>query len=206
MYTLYYSPGVCSMSVHVTLEELGLDFEAKKVDLSKGEHKEPEYLKINPRGQVGALQTPGGIISENAAMIVYLNDEHEGELIPQAGYARAQALQWLMYANSTMHPAYAKALFAKKNEASDEIMKTACDGIQDQWNLVEGQLEQSGGPYLMGEHFGPGDIYLAVVANWKFIPHLPKFGEKTKKFLKTVTARPSFQAVLEREGVDYKAI
>jgi len=60
MYDLYYSPGVCSMSVHVALNELGVEFTPHKVDLMKGEHKEPEYLKINPRGQVGALNTPDG--------------------------------------------------------------------------------------------------------------------------------------------------
>jgi len=194
------------MSVHVTLEELGLEFDAKKVDITKGEHKEPEYLKINPRGQVGALQTPGGLISENAAMIVYLNDEHDGDLIPHAGYARAQALQWLMYANATLHPSYAKAKVAMSDGVPDAVVTSACDGVQKQWDLVEKQLEESGGPFLMGEHFGPGDIYCAVIANWQFIAHLPKFGEKTKAFLKAVTARPSFQTVLEREGVEYKAV
>lgn len=48
MYTLYYSPGVCSMSVHVVLEELGVEFDTYKVDLSKGEHQQPEYLAIHP--------------------------------------------------------------------------------------------------------------------------------------------------------------
>jgi glutathione S-transferase len=205
MYTLYYSPGVCSMSVHVTMEELGLDFDAKKIDLSKGEQRSPEYLKINPRGQVGALMTPDGLVTENAAMIIYLNDKHGGSLIPKEGYERAQALQWLMYANSTLHPAYSKALFAIRNEGGDDLIKTACEAIQSQWDLVEQQLEESGGPFLTGESFTAGDIYVAVIANWQFIPHLPTFGPKTKEFLKNVTSRPTFAKVLEKESVEYKA-
>lgn len=205
MYDLYYSPGVCSMSVHVALNELGVEFTPYKVDLSKGEHKEPEYLKINPRGQVGALNTPDGLITENAAMIIYLNDKHGGELIPSGGFERAQALQWLMYANSTLHPTYAKALFSIRNEASEKIIKTACDGVQSQWDLVEKQLEESGGPYLLGERFSAGDIYVAVVANWQFIPHLPTFGPKTQAMLKNVIARPSYQKAIATEEIEYKA-
>lgn len=205
MYDLYYSPGVCSMSVHVALEELGLEFNAHKVDLSKGEHKQEAYLKINPRGQVGALGTPDGLIAENAAMIIYLNDKHGGSLIPQDGFARAQALQWLMYANSTLHPAYAKALFSMKNGAPEETIKAACDGVQAQWDLVEKQLTESDGPFLTGENFTAGDIYTAVVANWQFIPHLPTFGPKTKAFLKAVISRPAYQKAIATEGIEYKA-
>ena len=110
-------------------------------------------MKINPRGQVGALKTPDGLVAENAAMIIYLNDTHNGDLIPNEGYDRAQALQWLMYANSTLHPAYAKCMFALKNEGTDEQIKAACDGIQEQWDLVEKQLEESGGPVPMWREF-----------------------------------------------------
>ena len=205
MYDLYYSPGVCSMSVHVALNELGVEFTPHKVDLMKGEHKEPEYLKINPRGQVGALNTPDGLMTENAAMIIYLNDKHGGHLIPKDGFGQAIALQWLMYANSTLHPAYAKALFSMKNGASDDVIKLACDGVQAQWDLVEKQLSESGGPFLMGETFSAGDIYVAVVANWQFIPHLPTFGPKTKAFLQRVTARPSYQKAIATEGIEYMA-
>lgn len=206
MYTLYYSPGVCSMSVHVVLEELGAEFDTYKVDLSKGEHQQPEYLAINPRGQVGALKTEDGIFTENAAMIIYLDDKHGNKLIPAQGAERLKALQWLMYANSTLHPAYAKALFSMRNGAPEETIKAACDGVQAQWDLVEKQLTESGGPFLCGDNFTPGDIYTAVVANWQFIPHLPTFGPKTKAFLEAVTSRPSYQRAIATEGIEYKAL
>lgn len=205
MYTLYYSPGVCSMSVHVALEELGADYKLHKVDLSKGEQRSPEYLAINPRGQVGALMTPDGLVTENAAMIIYLNDLNGHNLIPAEGYERAQALQWLMYANSTMHPTYSKVLFATRNDAADELVDLACEGVQKQWNIVEKQLEESSGPYLLGESLTAGDIYLAVVANWDFVPKKPVFGPKTRAFLKAVTERPAFQKAIEDEEVEYKA-
>lgn len=204
MYTLYYGAGACSMSVHVTLEELGVEYEAIAVDMKNNEHKSDWYLDINPRGQVGTLKTPDGIVTENAAMIVYLNDKHEGALIPKQGHERALALQWLMYANSTLHSAYSGAGWANMYGASDEVIKKKCDAIQRQWDLVEKQLNDSKGSFLMGSHFSPGDIYTTVCANWDFLPHKPSFGSKTKGFLGAVTSRPAFQAVLKDEGVEYK--
>ncbi|MET0155928.1 MAG: glutathione S-transferase family protein [Rickettsiales bacterium] len=205
MYRLYYSPGGCSMSVHLTLEELQQPYELKKIDLHKGEQRSPEFLKINPRGQIGALETEDGPMSENAAMIVYLNDKHNGSLIPRTGFARAKALQWLAYVNSTLHPLYGRAMFLKRNGADENLIKTAIDGIQSQWNDVETHLKNNG-PYLAGENVTAGDLYLAVIANWDFIGALPKFGEKTQSLLKNVVARPSYRRAMESEGVQYKAV
>lgn len=204
MYELYYAAGTCSMAVHVTLEELGVTFELHRLDLSKGEHKEPEYLKINPRGQVSSLVTPDGILSENAAIIIYLNDKHGGKLLAEGEFDRAKALQWLMFANSGIHGAYSKCLFSIRNGASDDVIKAACNGVQDHWDQIEAHLEREGTAFLAGDSITAGDIYSAVVANWQFIPHLPTFGPKTQALIDAVSARPSFQAVLEREEVDYK--
>ena len=55
MLTLFYASGACSMAAHIALEESGEKYEPKRMDLSKGEQKTPEYLKINPNGAVPAL-------------------------------------------------------------------------------------------------------------------------------------------------------
>ncbi len=206
MYTLYYSPGVCSLSVHVTLEELGADYKLHKIDLSKGEHKSPEFLKINPRGQVGALTTPDGTVSENAAMIIYLNDKHGNKLIAKEGFQRLKDMQWLMFANANLHGAYSKVLMLKNIGASDDLIKKGCDNVQAQWDQIEAELERSGTKFLAGDKITAGDVYTTVVSNWSFIPHLPKFGPKTKELLKAVSTMPAYQRALEQEEVEYKAL
>ena len=55
MYKLYYSPGVCSMAVHVALNEINAKFELEKVSTAAGQ-KSPELLKVNPRGAVPVLK------------------------------------------------------------------------------------------------------------------------------------------------------
>jgi len=206
MYTLYYAPGACSLSVHVTLEELGAEYKLHKVDMSKGEHKSPEFLKINPRGQVGALTTPDGSVSENAAMIIYLNDKHGNKLIPADGFERLKAMQWLMFANSGLHGAYSKVKHVESCGGSDEMIKKSCENVQAQWDEIEAELERNGTKFLAGDTITAGDVYATVVSNWSFIPNLPKFGPKTKELLKAVSTMPAYQRALEQEEIEYKAL
>ena len=69
MYTLYFSPGSCSMASHILLEECGADYETKLVALAKGEQRTEEYRKINPHSKVPALAVDGKIITQNAALL-----------------------------------------------------------------------------------------------------------------------------------------
>ena len=55
MLTLFYGPGACSMASHIVLEESGEKYEAKRMDLAKGEQRTDEYKKIHPLGRVPAL-------------------------------------------------------------------------------------------------------------------------------------------------------
>jgi len=194
------------MSVHITLLECEAAFEAVKVSIKEGEHKKPEYLKINPRGQVGALQTTGGLMAENAAMILYINDNHGFKVIPESGFERAKAIQWLMFANSTLHPAWAKVMFCKRNNLGDEAIQIALDAFQKEWDGIEEHLEREGTTFLAGNKVTVGDIYAAIIANWPPTDQTPKFGPKTENLLKSVVVRPSYQKAIADEGINYTAI
>jgi len=193
MYTLYCAAGVCSMAVHVVMKELGV------------EHKQEAYLKINPRGQVASLKTPEGVITQNVAMIDYLNAKHDGDVLGAEGLERARAMEWLLFANADLHGAYSKALFAIRGGADDAFVKNACDNVQAQWDQIEQHLAGAGTQYLAGDRVTAGDIYTAVVANWQFIPYLPTFGPKTQVLIDAVSSGDSFQRALEAENVSYKA-
>lgn len=208
MYTLYYSPGACSMAVHIVLNEVGQTPELIKVSTKDGEQRKPEFLKINPQGAVPVLVDDGQVILEGAAQIAYLCDKHKSPLIPASGIERAKALQWLSFANATMHPAYSRGFAAKgrwKFNSEDErqnIMNQILENIQNLWNNVEAHLAANG-PYLVGANVTAGDILLSVIANWQLGSF--SFGPKTKAWLKAVSARPSYQKALATEQVEYKA-
>lgn len=208
MYQLYYSPGACSMAIHVVLNELNQPVELKPVSIQNGDTRTPEYLALNPRGQVPLLLVDGNPMVEGAAMITYLLDTHgPSELLPAKGWERAQALQWLMFANATLHGAYGRIFWLNKiakDDAQKALIMTAIDQVQGLWDQIEQELQ--GKPFLAGQHCTAGDVLVTVIANWgAWLPKPINFGPKTKALLKAVSARPAFQKAVAAEGVEYKA-
>lgn len=199
---LYYFPGACSMAIHVLLNELGLD-----VELIKGrddaKNKTPELLKVNPRGQVPVLVDNGKVLREGGAIMVYLCDEFDSGLLPSDGWERAEALQWLMTANASLHPAYSRTNWLKKNGGTDEQIAASRAGAQEIWDQIEAQLNKSG-PYICGENGTAADILITVIGNWAD-PGVYTYGPKTKELFKKIIARPAYQKALAAENIEYKA-
>lgn len=206
MYKLLYAKGTCSMAVHTLLNELNVPYEAEKVELHGPNGKSPSLMAANPRGQVPVLIVDGTPILEGGAILTWLCDEHNSHLLPKTGLDRAKALQGLMFANSSLHPAYG-AMFklkAKNAGADDASMKETVERIQSLWDYVENSLKDGG--YIAGPNVTVGDILLTVIANWSGASPIEiKFGPKTKTLLQNVSSRPSFQKVLQDEDVAYKA-
>lgn len=209
MYTLYGMTGSCSMAVHVILEELKQQYKYIDVRVPAGQSKPAEFLKANPRGSVPVLvEEDGTVIREGGAIITYLTDKHNSPLLPK-GLARGKALEWLMFANATLHPTYAKvfhALGSTQDAAQkDQLITTTLERINTLWADVNTQLGKS--KYVAGDEVTAGDILLSVIANWLQSNYGSKItlGENTKRMIKAVTARPAFQKALGDEKVTYNA-
>lgn len=204
-YELYTKAGSCSMAVHAIMNEMGLNAKIHLMEAGEKSLKSPEYLKINPRGNVPCLVEDGKAMIEGGAIITYLCDK-EGKLIPKSGFERAKALQWLMFANSTLHPAYGRTFWISSNipqEQQEAALKTARSQIQALWDYVEAELAKDGNAYLAGKEPTAADFLVTTIANWN--PQNYKFGPKTKALLQSVAARPSFQKALAEEAIEYKA-
>jgi len=208
MNQLYYSPGASSMAIHVILNELGIVFEPQKIDLKAGEGQSPEFLKLNPRGQVPVYVTNDQVIREGAAIILYLIEEYNSQLLPRNGKARTVALEWLMFANATMHPAYATIFFLLKNAtdpAQKEVLfQAALAKVNKLWADIDTHLDKN--RFVCGKDFTPADVLLTVMANWgSTFPQAVTLGGNVKRMLRDVIARPSYQKALKTEQVEYKA-
>src|SRR5205814_335793 len=107
MLTLYFSPGSSSMAPHIALHEIGVDFERRPILLAKGEQHAPEYLAINPEGKVPTLVVDGRPLTEVVAILYYVAKRFpEAGLWPEGGLeAEAQAISWMSFIASTIHPA-----------------------------------------------------------------------------------------------------
>ena len=104
---LYYAPGACSFVPHALLEIAGVPFEAKVVKLHKGEQSTPEYLAMNPRGQVPVLVDNGTVITQILAIVGYINDKYAGgRFLPADPLAKAKVMERLAVFNNTVHPTF----------------------------------------------------------------------------------------------------
>ena len=93
--TLFTAPTPDGYKISIALEELGLAYEVRTLDLAKGEQKGADFLKLNPNGKVPALVDDGFAVMESGAILVWLA-EKTGQLLPAEPRARSDALQWLM--------------------------------------------------------------------------------------------------------------
>ena len=196
---LYYIPSACSLSPHIIANELGLPIELVKVDskTKRTEHGE-DYLAINPKGYVPALQLDDGrVLTEGPAVAQYLADlKPEAKLAPANGsMARYRLQEMLGYINSELHQGYLPLFYP---ETSDEVRAGRMAHLRKHYELIDATLGFT--PFLLGEQFSITDAYLFVVTRWSaFVnldlspfPNLLAFQER-------IAARPAVQAAMRRE-------
>lgn len=103
MYVLYYAPDNASLIVRLVLEELGQPYRTRLVDRSKREQDSAAYRAVNPAGLIPALETPDGILTETAAILLWLSERH-GALAPAPrAPERGAYLRWLFFVSNTLH-------------------------------------------------------------------------------------------------------
>lgn len=208
MYKLYFSPGACSLAVHVALNECGAKFEAINTSISEGKTRDATFLALNPRGQVPVLVDGDLPIREGGAILTYLLDKEKSPLLPASGPARATALEWLMWGNATLHPAYSRNFWLGRtvtDEAQKQTLQAAgLEGIKKLWDEAEARLAKQ--PFLAGNECTIGDILMTVIANWNgWLPQPISFGPNVTRVLKAVSSRPAYQKAMQAEGIEYKA-
>lgn len=198
---LYYSPGACSLAVHIVLRETATPFELVRVDLrAKKTEKGDDYLKINPKGYVPALQLDSGdTLTEAGVILQYLADQRpDAGLAPKTGTRERYHLQeWLTFISSEMHktlgalfnpkvtPEWRAAIIERFGMRSDYLVATLKDG-----------------QYLTGDKFTVADAYLFVVLGWTSLHKIDmaKWPALTS-FMGRVAARPAVRQAMTAEGL-----
>jgi glutathione S-transferase len=184
---LYYSPGTCSMAVHIAAREAGVSLDLVKVDLMARKLPDgSDYLSINPRGYVPTLQLDDGTrLTEAAVLLQYIADLKPATgLLPAAGsMARVQVQRWLTFIGTEMHKTFGPLWHKETPDATKEAATTKLALHFAELNTLLAKQ-----PYLTGDTFTVADAYAFAVVGWSRLVGI------------SLTAYPSLLGFLDRVG------
>lgn len=192
---LHHHPFSRAAGVVPMLEEVGVDYRLEFVDLMSGAQKQPEFLRLNPMGKLPALIDGDVVVTEAAAIALYLADRYAlGRLAPEPDAPeRGTYLRWVLYAPSVIEPG------CLARSAGWEYRPS-----QAGWGTYEEMLDTisraiSDGPWLLGETFSMADIVFGGTLRW-----MTMFGMLDKRpeymaYCDRLAARP---AIIKAEKVN----
>ena len=166
----YYAPLSCALASHITLEHLGADYEAHRLNLRDNDQQSTDYLAINPKGRVPALVTDRGILTETPAILLYLAQTYPNANMAPLNdlFALAQMQSINAWLCSTVHVAHAHGARGRRwsndLDAQTSMKAKVAQNMTDCFELVEHKIHR--GPWVMGETLTVADPYLFTMSSW----------------------------------------
>ena len=194
----YHAPNTRSFAIRWLFEELGNPpHELKVLNTKAGEHKAPAYLAINPMGKVPTVVHGPTVITEGAAIAMYLAD-----LFPETGLApkptetvRGTYLRWIVFNQAAVEPAITDN-YLKREPGSPSMMGYGT--YDDTINALAGALRQ--GPFILGDRFSAADVVVGSGVRWMLMfKLLPERAEFTS-YAERLAARPGLQRAIAKDA------
>jgi glutathione S-transferase len=197
---LYYSPGACSLAVHIVLREAKYKFDLDKVNLAEKKTESGEdYLAVNPKGYVPALKLDDGtVLTEVGAIIQYLADQK-----PRRGLApkprtieRYKLIEWINFTASEIHKALGDFFNPRM---TPEWREARLERLGKRLAYLDKTL--GGSEYVMGE-FSIADAYLFTVLNWTNIHKIDLSPwPNIQAFMRRMGERNTVKKAMKAEGL-----
>ena len=189
--TLYTNPNSRGRIIRWLLEECGADYEVVPVPYGENSTKSADFLAVNPMGKLPAVKYGDAVITETAALVVFLAELFpEKNLIPAVGTAeRGEFYRWLMFA---MHAEYA---FMDKWHGIPETLERKRSIGYGSFDEVVATLTAflRGKEYALGNHFTALDVYLSGLIAWGIMrAQVLDMDSELGAFMKCNAARPAF--------------
>ena len=195
--TLYHAAPSRSSIVRWMLEEIGEPYDLHVLSLKKGENREPAYLAVNPMGKVPALKHGDVVITEAAAICLYLADTfpQAGLTVPLGDPRRGPFLKWLFFSPGCLEPAITDRAFKRVEEPPRGAL--GYGDYETTMNVLAKAVEP--GPYLLGEKFSAADVVIGSTLRWgmmfKLIPERPELSA----YVGRLTERPALKRAQEKD-------
>lgn len=193
---LYYHPYSRAAGTLWALEEAGVPYDLKVVDIMKGAQKLPDFLAINPMGKLPTLVDADVVVTEAAAIALYLADRYApGKLAPALDDSRRGTyLRWSFFAPSVIEP----AVMAKSS--GWEVREVSAGWGNYASMLAACAAAIAEGPFLLGDMFSMADVVfgglLRFLIGFKQIEATPSISA----YVARLDARPAFQRAEARNG------
>jgi glutathione S-transferase len=208
MYQLHYFPANANAAPHMLLEELGVNYDLVLVDRANNAQKSPDYLKINPNGRIPTLVDDDLVVSEAAAIMLHLVDQHaDASLAPPVGTPeRATFYQWLTFLTNSLQEElmiwqYPDRLAGSDASAADVVKRGAEARANTFLDVIEAHLAANG-PLFLGNKLTAVDFYLVMLSRWaRPMTRPPRSRPNIAKLLDRVTQLPSVRRAYAREGI-----
>jgi glutathione S-transferase len=194
--TFFHSPQSRSGGALALLEEIGVPYDLHVLNSRKKEQRDPQYLAVNPMGKVPAVLHEGVLVTEQAAVYMYL-----AELYPQANLApaigdplRGSYLRWMVFYGSCFEPAV-----VDRSQKYPPAPPSTCPygDFDTMLNTVNQQLER--GPYILGEKFTAADVLWGMALKWttgfKLVPETPQI----TAYIERVNSRPALVRAAKKD-------
>jgi glutathione S-transferase len=197
---LYLAPHACSLSPHIALREADLPFELVRVDLrTKRTADGADYLAVNPKGYVPALQFDDGrVLTEGAVIVQWIADQRpESHLAPPLGtFERLRLHEWLHFIGTEIHARFGP-LYGNKTPAHYRAL--VIDKLTVRLRFLAEAVTQH--PFLMGDTFTVADGYaFYTLRNWKRLVAQTLPAAALDDYFTRIRARPSVDAALAVEA------
>lgn len=191
---LYEFAPTRSIRVRWMLQELGVDFEAVTVNLAAGEHRRPEFLKLNPAGKVPVLVDDDFVLTESVAIVLYLAEKypHKG-LVPTDLKQKAQVNRWLLFAVTELEQplwriARHTALYPEHLRLTAEVSLARQD-FTDMAAVMEEYME--GRKFIVSDTLTIADIVAAYTLDWSNETQLLKDFPQLLAYMERMYDRPN---------------
>ncbi|HET6182615.1 MAG TPA: glutathione S-transferase C-terminal domain-containing protein [Acetobacteraceae bacterium] len=205
---LYYSPGACSLGIHVLLEEIGKPYQSELVNLREGAQYQPQFTAVNPKSKVPTLaRDDGSILTEFPAIAYWLaRTNPEKHLLPDDPEGQARALEAMDYVVATMHMQGFARIFRPENFAIDaddaakeKVRARGREIFEKGLALMDKAL--AGKEYLGGKDINIADAALFYVEFWGAGRLKLDLPGNCAAHYKRMLARPAVKRVMEQEGL-----
>jgi glutathione S-transferase len=197
---LHYRPGSAAMAPHTALAEIGCDYELVRVGFDDPAEATEEYRRLNPWGRVPTLEEGDFVLTESAAILLYLAERFpEARLLPPAATReRADTVRWLMYLTNTLQPAFLR-FFYPERYGSDAEREAATLGEHFDW--IDAELR--GREWLVGEERSAADLFLFMLVRWGRRLEPPAWERPAlRAHALRMLARPAVLRMLDEQGLE----